>query len=101
VEDDLAFASSRYVADLDVQVRSVKWRSLSLVWQIDYLLESLRMKHEKPNRRTGVMSNLFHAGWKTEPSSLRGRGARLRPWPESRRTCKRIGSGAVIHNLNH
>jgi hypothetical protein len=51
-----------------------------------------------PFRRTRVLSNLFRAGWKAEPSSLRGREARLRHWPESRRLSASQGGRAALSN---
>ena len=49
-----------------------------------------------PFRRTCALDNLLRAGWKAEPSSLRG-GEGMGPhWPESRRLSARGGGEAAL-----
>ena len=64
----------------------------------DLRLRRLTCGKASPFRRTGVLSNFFHAGWKAEPSSRHGRGAWLRHWPESRRLSASRGGGAALGN---
>jgi hypothetical protein len=41
-----------------------------------------------PFRRTRFLKNFLPAGWKAQPSSLRGGKGKVRTWPESRRSCE-------------
>jgi hypothetical protein len=49
----------------------------------------------EPFRKTPHLNNLLRAGWKAEPSSLRGGGRRVRSWPESRRLSANQGGRAA------
>jgi hypothetical protein len=49
-----------------------------------------------PFRKACVLKNLLRAGWKAQPSSLRGGGRRLPHWPESRRLSARQGGRAAL-----
>jgi len=53
-----------------------------------------------PFRRTCTLRNLLRAGWKAQPSSLRGGGERLKRRRESRRlSASRGGRAAVTTGL--
>jgi hypothetical protein len=45
-----------------------------------------------------MLSNLFHAGWKAQPSSLRGGGTRLQHRPGSQRLSASQGGRAALSN---
>ena len=49
-----------------------------------------------PFRRACVLKNLLPAGWKAEPSSLRGGARTIQHWPESRRLSAQRGGRAAL-----
>jgi hypothetical protein len=62
----------------------------------DLRLRRLLCGKALPFRRTCLLKNLFRAGWKAEPYTLRGTARRVRHWPESRRLSAQQGGRAAL-----
>ena len=64
----------------------------------DLRLRRLICGKASPFRWTRAPDNLLRAGWKAEPSSLRGAKRKVWNWPESRRLSARQGGRAAVGN---